>query len=41
MRTEVDVVSPEEYEDFVKRQKADIQAAQDRVVGLIENGEVP
>ncbi|HET7486031.1 MAG TPA: cytochrome c oxidase subunit II [Solirubrobacterales bacterium] len=41
MRTEVDVVSPQEYEEFVKRQKADIQAAQDRVVGLIENGEVP
>ena len=41
MRTEVDVVSPEEYEAFVKQQKTDIQAAQDRVVGLIENGEVP
>lgn len=41
MRTEVDVVSPQEYEDFIKRQKADIQVAQDRVVGLIEKGEVP
>jgi cytochrome c oxidase subunit 2 len=41
MRTEVDVVSPKEYEDFIERQKADIQAAQDRVVGLIEKGEVP
>jgi cytochrome c oxidase subunit II len=41
MRTEVEVVSPEEYESFVKTQKSDIQAAQDRVVGLIENGEVP
>jgi cytochrome c oxidase subunit 2 len=41
MRTEVDVVSPAEYEAFVKQQKADIQAAQDRVVGLIEKGEVP
>jgi cytochrome c oxidase subunit 2 len=41
MRTEVQVVSPEEYEAFVKAQKSDIQAAQDRVVGLIENGEVP
>jgi cytochrome c oxidase subunit II len=41
MRTEVDVVSPQKYEDFIKRQKAEIQAAQDRVVGLIENGEVP
>ena len=41
MRTEVEVVSPEAYEDFVEDQKADIQAAQDRVVGLIENGEAP
>ncbi len=38
MRTEVDVVSPEEYEAFVEQQKTDIQAAQDRVVRLIENG---
>ena len=41
MRTEVEVVSPDAYEAFVKQQKADIQAAQDRVVGLIEEGEVP
>lgn len=41
MRTEVEVVSPEAYESFIKRQKSDIQAAQDRVVGLIEKGEVP
>jgi cytochrome c oxidase subunit 2 len=41
MRTEVQVVSPDEYEAFVETQKKDIQAAQDRVVGLIENGEVP
>lgn len=41
MRTEVEVVSPAAYEDFVKQQKADIESAQDRVVGLIENGEVP
>ncbi|HEU4737350.1 MAG TPA: cytochrome c oxidase subunit II [Solirubrobacterales bacterium] len=41
MRTAVEVVSPQAYEDFVKSQKADIQAAQDRVVGLIEEGEVP
>ena len=41
MRTEVEVVSPEAYEAFIKQQKAEIQAAQDRVVGLIENGEVP
>jgi cytochrome c oxidase subunit II len=41
MRTEVDVVSPQEYEGFIAAQKRDIQAAQDRVVGLIEKGEVP
>jgi len=41
MRTAVEVVSPQQYEDFIARQKSDIQAAQDRVVGLIENGEVP
>jgi cytochrome c oxidase subunit 2 len=41
MRTEVEVVSPEEYEAFIETQKSDIQAAQDRVVGLIENGETP
>ncbi len=41
MRTEVEVVSPQAYEAFVKQQSADIQAAQDRVVGLIESGDVP
>jgi cytochrome c oxidase subunit 2 len=41
MRTEVDVVSPRAYEAFVEKQKTEIQEAQDRVVGLIENGEVP
>jgi cytochrome c oxidase subunit 2 len=41
MRTAVEVVSPQAYEDFLKQQKADIEAAQDRVVGLIEHGEVP
>lgn len=41
MRTEVDVVSPQEYEAFIERQKKDIQAAQDRVEGLIKRGEVP
>ena len=41
MRTEVEVVSPAEYEEFLEQQKADIEAAQERVVGLIENGEVP
>jgi heme/copper-type cytochrome/quinol oxidase subunit 2 len=41
MRTAVEVVSPQEYEEFVKTQKSEIEAAQERVVGLIENGEVP
>ena len=41
MRTEVEVVSPEDYEAFVESQKEDIQTAQDRVVELIENGETP
>jgi len=41
MRTEVEVVSPAEYEEFIETQKTDIEAAQERVVGLIENGEVP
>lgn len=41
MRTEVEVVSPEQYEEFIKTRKNEIEAAQERVVGLIENGEVP
>lgn len=41
MRTAVEAVSPEAYEAFLKQQKADIDTAQDRVVGLIEDGEVP
>jgi cytochrome c oxidase subunit 2 len=41
MRTEVEVVSPSAYEEFVEDQQNEIQAAQERVVGLIENGEVP
>ncbi len=41
MRTAVEVVSPEKYKAFVKRQKAEIEAAQKRVVGQIQNGEVP
>jgi cytochrome c oxidase subunit 2 len=41
MRTEVEVVSPQAYKSFVKQQKAEIESAQNRVVGLIENGEVP
>lgn len=41
MRTEVEVVSPEEYEAFIESEKADIQAAQDRVVEQLEGGETP
>ncbi|HET7455264.1 MAG TPA: hypothetical protein VFJ76_07060 [Solirubrobacterales bacterium] len=41
MRTEVEVVSPDEYEEFVENQKSEIEEAQDRVVGLIEEGKVP
>jgi cytochrome c oxidase subunit II len=41
MRTEVEVVSPETYEGFVEAQQEAIQTAQERVVGLIEEGEVP
>jgi cytochrome c oxidase subunit 2 len=36
MRTEVEVVSPEEYEAFIEQTKSDIQAAQDRVVTELE-----
>ena len=41
MRTEVEVVSPDEYEEFIESQKTEIEEAQDRVVGLIEEGKVP
>jgi cytochrome c oxidase subunit 2 len=41
MRTEVEVVSPEQYKAFIEQQGRDIQAAQDHVVALIKNGEVP
>lgn len=41
MRTAVEVVSAAEYEAFLDQQKADIEAAQDRVVKLIEAGETP
>jgi cytochrome c oxidase subunit 2 len=41
MRTAVEVVSPDEYEAFVETTKEDIESAQERVVGLIEEGEVP
>jgi len=41
MRTEVEVVSPQVYEAFVEERKAEIQAAQDRVVELIGGGSSP
>ncbi len=41
MGTEVEVVSPQEYEDYIEQLKKDIETAQDRVVSQIENGEVP
>jgi cytochrome c oxidase subunit 2 len=41
MRTAVEVVSPEEYEEFVETQNEEIEAAEERVVGLIEDGETP
>jgi len=41
MRAEVEVVSPQDYEGFLKEQQAGIEAAQERVVGLIEKGETP
>jgi cytochrome c oxidase subunit 2 len=41
MRTEVEVVSPGEYEAFVKQQKSAIDQAQEEVVEQQENGEVP
>jgi cytochrome c oxidase subunit II len=41
MRTEVEVVSPDEYEEFVETQLSEIEEAQDRVVKLIEEGKTP
>jgi cytochrome c oxidase subunit II len=41
MRTEVEVVSPEEYEAFVEQRKSDIEAAQEQAVDLIESGDTP
>jgi cytochrome c oxidase subunit 2 len=41
MRTEVEVVSPDEYEEFIKNQQSEIEAAQERVVKLYEEGNVP
>ncbi|MGD9735798.1 MAG: hypothetical protein AB7V58_09355 [Solirubrobacterales bacterium] len=41
MRAEVEVVSPDEYDAFIKQQKDAIDSAQEHVVELLENGEVP
>lgn len=41
MRAEVEVVSGDEYRAWVQKQKKDIDTAQERVVKLLENGEVP
>lgn len=41
MRTEVEVVSPAEYEEFIKTQQSEIEEAQERVVKLYEEGNVP
>jgi cytochrome c oxidase subunit 2 len=41
MRTEVEVVSPDEYKEFITTRKSEIEDAQDRVVSLIEEGKTP
>ena len=41
MRTAVEVVSAEEYEEFVKTRKEEIDAAEERVADLIAEGETP
>lgn len=41
MRTEVEAVSPQEYEDFTKQLKADLQEAQEQVVSTLEGEETP
>ena len=41
MRTEVEVVSPDEYEEFIKVEKKEVNKAQERVVELIQEEEVP
>ena len=41
MRTEVEVVSPDEYKAFIQQQKKEIDTAQEHVIELLENGEVP
>lgn len=41
MRTEVEVVSPEDYEEFVETQLEEIETAQETVVSQIEKGDTP
>jgi cytochrome c oxidase subunit II len=41
MKTAVEVVSPEDYEEFVETRKSEIEAAEERVVEQLENGETP
>lgn len=41
MKTAVKVVSAEEYEEFIETQKEEIDAAEERVAGLIESGDTP
>ncbi|HEX8050671.1 MAG TPA: hypothetical protein VF504_04320 [Solirubrobacterales bacterium] len=41
MRTAVEVVSPEKYEEFIETQKEEIDAAEERVTGLIAEEETP
>lgn len=41
MKTAIRVVSPEEYKDFVKTRKEEIDAAEERVADLIAEGETP
>ena len=41
MRTAIQVVSPEEYEEFVETRKEEIDAAEERVATLIKEGETP
>lgn len=41
MRTQVDVVSPDQYQTFISLQRKDILSAQDAVTQQIANGEVP
>jgi len=41
MRTEVEVVSADDYQSFIEQQKRDIQSAQDQVVSEIQRGQTP